>query len=225
VYDRSGRCRPVNTKRDPLFQKDHIFEVKRDGIIHVISEGYFYKTDSYYTILSLEMKGVLVSPGSTPVLDAYVVPICLEKAGRAGIPVCEWIISQSYVQYPAIIYGINYFATSAEFAVVEDPGEGKKAIKHVTNNGKYPFCYQKLDTGASIGKTVAIFGKTCSDDPLLAGIAEKIYTLFGIPLVTMVVVNKGGSPHLSSLAPTRYSRLTHEEKALLHAYVTNQEFL
>jgi hypothetical protein len=215
----------VNTKRDSLFQKDHIFEVKRDGVLHVVSEAYFYKTDTYYTILSLEMKGVSVSPGSAPVLDAYVVPICLEKAGLAGIPVCEWIISQSYVQYPSIIYGINYFATSAEFAIVGDSNEGKKAIKHVTNNGKYPFCYQKLDTGASIGKTVAIFGKICSDDPLLADIAEKIYTLFGIPLVTMVVVINGGTLHLSSLAPTRYSRLTHDEKALLHAYVTNQEFL
>ncbi len=212
-------------KRDSLFQKDHIFEVKRDGVLHVVSEAYFYKTDTYYTILSLEMKGVPVFPGSTAVLDAYVVPICLEKAGLAGIPVCEWIISQSYVQYPAIIYGINYFATSAEFAVVEDPGEGKKAIKHVTNNGKYPFCYQKLDTGASIRKAVAIFGKICSGDPLLADIAEKVYSLFRIPLVTMVMVSNGGTLHLSSLAPTRYSRLTHEEKALLHAYVTNQEFL
>ncbi len=215
----------MNTKRDSAFQKDHIFEVKRDGVLHVVSEAYFYKTDPYYTILSLEMKGVSVSPGTTPVLDAYVVPICLEKAGLAGIPVCEWIISQSYVQYPAIIYGINYFATSAEFAVVEDSTEGKKAIKHVTNNGKYPFCYQKLDTGASIRKTVAIFGKICRDDPLAADIAEKIYNLFHIPLVTMVMVVNGGSVHLSSLAPTRYSRLTHEEKALLHAYVTNQEFL
>jgi hypothetical protein len=216
----------MSTKRDTLFQKDHIFEVKRDGVTHVISETYDYKTEPYYAILSLEMKGIAVAPGSTPVLDAYVVPICLEKAGLAGIPVCEWIISHSYVQYPAIIYGINYFATSEEFAIVEDPSEGKKAIKHVTNNGKYPFCYQKLDKGASIIKTVAIFGKICAGDPALADIAEKIYTLFRIPLVTMVVViNNGTAPCLSSLAPTRYSRLTHEEKALLHAYVTNQEFL
>jgi hypothetical protein len=218
--------RKTGGHREPGLLRDSLHILERDGILHVISEDYSYKTEAYYTILDHELRGRDIRPASSAVLDAYVVPMCLERAQRAGIPVAEWGISQGYVPLPALVYGLNYFATSADYFPVREEAKAKEVIAHVTNKGKYPFCYQKLDTGASIRKTVAIFGKICSrDDPLVADIAEKIYNLFHIPLVTMVMVVNGGSVHLSSLAPTRYSRLTHEEKALLHAYVTNQEFL
>ena len=60
----------------------------------MISEDYSYKTEPYYTILHHELDGKIVSPTSSAVLDAFVVPICLERPKSAGIPVCEWGISQ-----------------------------------------------------------------------------------------------------------------------------------
>ena len=104
---------------------------------------------------------------------------------------CDWGISQAYVPLPSILYGLNYFATSSDFFVVQDNEQAKEAIKHITNKGKYPFCYQKLDDGATIHTCTAIFGRTTGNCVAIAGYAEKIYDLFSIPLVSMVFVKTG----------------------------------
>ncbi len=217
-------CRE-NSRREPGMTKDSLFVMKRDDAWHIVSEDYSYKTEAYYTILQHELEGKTVRPSSDAVLDAYVVPICLERAKRAGIPVCEWGISQAYVPLPALLYGLNYFATSADFFVVDDAGQAKDVIKHITNKGKYPFCYQKLDEGATIHTCTAIFGRTLQSCHEIAGFAEKCYALFSIPLIHMIFVKTGKEFALSSLAPIRYNHLTERERALLAAYIDHQEFL
>lgn len=199
--------------------------VERDGIRHIISEDYSYKTQAYYTILEHEQAGEAIRPTSRAVLDAFVVPICLERARLAGIPVMEWGISQIYVPLPAILYGLNYFATASDFFVVQDNEQAKEVIKHITNKGKYPFCYQKLGDGAAIHSCTAVFGQTTGSCAAVAGYASMIYDLFGIPLVSMVFVRTGKEFALSSLAPTRYTHLSDKERELLAAYRENQEFL
>jgi hypothetical protein len=153
------------------------------------------------------------------------VPICLERARLAGIPVCEWGISQGYVPLPSILYGLNYFASTSDYSVVRDGETAKEIIKHITNKGKYPFCYQELGDGATIESCVSVFGHTFGKCKSTAAIAEKIYGTFAIPLVTMVLVRYGDRCLLSSLASTKYSQLTPEERALLTAYLQHQEFL
>jgi hypothetical protein len=54
---------------------------------------------------------------------------------------------------------------------------------------------------------------------------KMVYELFSIPLVTMVFVKNNEKYRLSSLAPVKYSHLSGEERTLLSAYLTNQEFL
>jgi hypothetical protein len=223
----SHRKTPVkaNTRREQNIIKDSHYCIRRKDACHIISENYSYKTETYYTILSYELEGKKVRPSSRAILDAYVVPICLERAKQGGIPVCEWGISQGYVPLPALLYGLNYFATTSDFFVVHDNEKAKEVIKHITNIGKYPFCYQKLGDGATIHSCVGIFGKTAISWSPAAGIAEKVYECFRIPLVTMVFVKTGEQMLLSSLAPTRYSQLTADERTLLAAYLSNQEFL
>lgn len=216
---RPGGHREAGLLRDSL----HVLE--RDGLIHVISEDYSYKTEPYYTILNYELNGINVRPTSSAVLDAYVVPMCLERAKLAGIPVAEWGISQGYVPLPAIIYGLNYFATSADFFLVTDDVKAKEVIAHVTNKGKYPFCYQKIPAGATVHSCVSIFGRTAGSCAAIAGLAEKIYQLFSLPLSTMVFVRCGDEYSLSSLSPTKYTRISGDERALLTAYLAHQEFL
>ena len=215
----------ANGKREPGLVKDSLFTVKRGDTLHVISENYFYKTGPYYTILSHELEGEKVRPSSTDILDAYVVPICLERAKLAGIPVCEWEISQAYVPLPSIIYGLNYFATTSDFFAVSDAGHAKEVIKHVTNKGKYPFCYQKIPEDATIHSCPAIFGKTNDACSIVAPIAERIYEVFSMPLVRMIMVRTRNRYELSSLSPMRYSQLTDTDRALLSAYISHQEFL
>ena len=215
----------TGVKRDHGLIKDTLFTLHRENGYHIVSENYSYKTDSYYTILKMEMDGKTVKPSTAAVIDAFVVPICLERAKLAAIPVCEWEISQVYVQLPAIIYGLNYFATASEFFVVYNNEKAKEAIKHITNKGKYPFCYQKLGEHAEISRCTAIFGKTNNSHEAIKNTAERIYDLFSIPLVQMVFVRDGEHYALSSLSPVRYSHLSENERSLLEAYLSNQEFL
>jgi hypothetical protein len=215
----------ANGKRDQTIVKDTLYTLRREDAYHIISENYSYKTETYYSILSLELEGKTVRPTSSAILDAYVVPICLERAELGGIPVCQWGISQGYVPLPAILYGLNYFATTSDFFVVHDNDKAKEVIKHITNIGKYPFCYQKLVDGATIHSCVGIFGKSVTTCSAIAQLAAKVYECFSIPLVTMVFVKIGEQYMLSSLAPTRYSQLTSDERTLLAAYLSHQEFL
>jgi hypothetical protein len=212
-------------KREPALNRDNFFEIRHQDTRHIISEDYSYKTESYYTILRHELEGTPVKPSSSAVLDAYVVPICLERAHLAGIPVCEWGISQGYVPLPSVIYGLNYFADTSEYCIVNNDEAAKEAIKHITNMGKYPFCYQKLPEGATLETCVAVFGKTAGKCKSMEDLAEKVYGLFSIPLVTMVTVPDGATHRLSSLSPTRYTHLTPDERSLLTAYLNHQEFL
>jgi hypothetical protein len=215
----------ANGKRELAMQKDSLFVMKRDGIYHIISEDYSYKSEPYYTIIQHELEDKPVRPSSRAVLDAYVVPCCLERAKRAGIPVCEWGISQVYVPLPALLYGLNYFATSADFFVVDDSEQAKEVIKHITNKGKYPFCFQNLGENATVHTCTAIFGKTVQSCSEIAASAEMIYDLFSIPLVQMVFVKTGTTFALSSLSPVRYTHLAENERTLLSLYLNHQEFL
>ncbi len=211
--------------RDAGLHKDSLHVLERDGVWHVISEDYSYKTEPYYTILSYELQGKNVRPSSSAVLEAYVVPLCLERAKRAGIPVAEWGISQGFVPLPSIIYGLNYFATSADHFFVRDGEKAREVIAHVTNKGKYPFCFQKVPPDATVHSCVGIFGRTADSCGAIAGLAEEIYRLFSLPLVTMVFVRTGSGYYLSSLSPAKYSRISGDERALLAAYLSHQEFL
>jgi hypothetical protein len=214
-----------NGKREQGILRDSLFFLRVGDTYHIISENYSYKTETYYSILSHELEGKPVRPSSSAILDAYVVPLCLERAKRGGIPVCDWKISQGYVPLPAILYGLNYFATTSDFFVVDDNARAKEVIKHITNIGKYPFCYQKLDEGATIHSCIGIFGKTATSCNGISHLAKKVYENFSIPLVTMVFVKSGEQYMLSSLAPTKYSQLSIEERTLLSAYLSHQEFL
>jgi hypothetical protein len=196
-------------------KKDIMYTLKEDDAQYIINESYFYKTEPYYTIVKNEHEGIKTVPSSSDVLDAYIVPICLEKAKLAGIPVCDWVISYQYISLPAIVYGLNYFSTPSDHFVVKDVEEAKKVIKHVTNLGKYPFCYQKITNGTEVIKCVSIFGKTINCCDRVSALADKIYQAFRLPLVEIVLVKDESGYYLSSLAPIKYSQLSKEETEML----------
>lgn len=213
-------------KSGRLLPSGSIYQVRRNGRIHVVAEDYSYKTECYYTLLSRELSGEPVDPDSQAVLDATVVPLCLDKALRAGITVADCIISQSCTDHlPAVLYGLNYFSSPSEFSIVRTSGEEREVIRHITNNGKYPFCYQPLGEGDEVVTAPAIFGKCIDQGPEAEAAAAGLYAEFRIPLMTMVFIRSSRGYRLSSLAPARYSSLSPAEKALLSAYITGQEFL
>jgi hypothetical protein len=99
--------------------------------------------------------------------------------------------------------------------LVREREEAKTVIKHVTNHGKYPFCYQKIAEGATVVKCVSIFGNTIKCCQGVAGLADRIYKTFRMPLVEIVLVKDESGYRLSSLAPVKYSQLSKEEKEML----------
>lgn len=222
-----GRKSPGRSggKRESPFSHAPFISLRRDAATHIVSESYVYKTETYYEILRHELEGQTVHPSSRAVLDAYVVPLCLVKARQAGIPVCDWGISQGYTPFPAVLYGLNYFATASDYYVVSDNEQAKETVRHITNRGKYPFCYQVLEDGATLHTCTAIFGRTTGSCSGIAGIAQAVYDLFGIPLVSLVLTGGKDGHRLSSLAPVKYSRLTDPERRLLADYLNHQEFL
>ncbi|MDH7593646.1 MAG: RimK-like ATPgrasp N-terminal domain-containing protein [Methanomicrobiales archaeon] len=186
-----------------------------DGTIRVVAEDYYYKSETYYKILCSEMKGLSVAPSSRELLEAFVVPICLEKAKKAGIPVCRWEISYGYIRMPAIAYSLSYFADPAEYSILRDEWIARQVIRHITNSGKYPFCYQPISEGAELHAMVSIFGEIQQGDSDLRGIADAVYRLFRIPLMNIVSVREDDRHYLSSLSPVKYSKLTREERGVL----------
>ena len=192
-----------------------MYTLKEDNSQYIVNESYFYKTEPYYAIVKNENEGIKTTPSSSDVLDAYIVPICLEKAKLAGIQVCDWTISDYFVSLPALIYGLNYFSTPSDNFLVSDPEEARKVIKHVTNRGRYPFCYQKMSDTSSVVRCVSIFGKSIDCCEKVSTIAEKIYEVFRLPLVEIVMVKDDSGCRLSSLAPVKYSQLSKEETEML----------
>jgi len=165
--------------------------------------------------------GKPVRPSSSAILDAYVVPLCLERAKRGGIPACNWGISQGYVPLPAILYGLNYFATTSDFFVVDDNAKAKGVIKHITNIGKYPFCYQPIPPDAEIVPCVTIFGRTTGASEPLADLAARVYREFRIPLMEIISVFNGDG-RLSAITPCWYSKLSREEKGILEGILKEE---
>jgi hypothetical protein len=202
-----------------MIPRDAIFKIERGGTLHIVSEHYGYKTEPYYTILDYEARGVNVFPTSRDVIDASVVPICLERARLNGIPVCKWGISQGYVPIPSILYGMNYFSNTSDYSLVESVPDSKKVINHITNNGKYPFCYQDLPEGGTIEPIISIFGNVVEKDRVVSNIAKKIYGIFNIPIITLVFIRCGEECFLSSLSSAKYSAMTKKERALLKSYL------
>lgn len=212
-------------KKNNLIRKGMIYKIVRNGVTYLVGEDYFYKTESYYEIVENENSGGIVFPSSMAVLDAYIVPICLQKAKLAGIPVCDYKISSGYISIPSIIYGLNYYANPSNYFIVKENSNVREVVRHISHNGKYPFCYQKIKEPSETVIYPSIFGKTKSLVPELKYIAEKIYKTFKIPLLNILVVNIDGEYRLSSLMSVRYSKIHKSEKEHLKNTILNGDLM
>jgi hypothetical protein len=110
---------------------------------------------------------------------------------------------------------LNYFSTPSDHFLVSDLEGAKTVIRHITNRGRYPFCYQKISDTSTITKCVSIFGKTINCCEKISTLAEKIYEVFRVPLVEIVMVRDESGYRLSSLAPVKYSQLSKDETEML----------
>jgi hypothetical protein len=198
-------------------KKETIYEKVEGDTTFFISDNYFYKSEIYYRIVHHEIEGKRAVPSSKDLIDAFVVPICLEKARMHGIRVCSWEVSYSYASLPSIAYGIHYYSDPAKYSILRESEVAQEVIHHITNHGRYPFCYQPIEDSSEVFSFIGVFGETTQELPELQHLARSIYAAFQIPLLSLTVVWDGKNFALSSLSNAKYSKLSSDDRALLRS--------
>lgn len=166
------------------------------------SGNYEYLTEGYYRCQDAELQGYeRVMPRCLDALDAYVVPVALEKAQRAGIPIPEWYLTNEYFPPPAVVYGVNPF--TRKFAVVFTEEERDRAAKQLTWNYKYAICCQRITSDVEIIEFAMVDGRTARLD--MADMARRVHEVFNLPMGSIRVLKTGSTIQLSAieLLPTR----------------------
>jgi len=174
---------------------------------------YTYMTWGYYLSLDTENEGRTVVPTTRDILDAYVVPIALEKAAKGGldVPVSRIVNFMHEVRSPFIAYPLNPF--SAGYEIVETKEETESKIKRVTMSGKYATHVQDLPENFRVDTFRCIMGMTLI--PEYSNFARTVFDIFHLPLMKVKVIVTPQRYLFSSIEPLPYEDLTLNEKRIV----------
>lgn len=145
---------------------------------------YEYLTEGYYACQDAEGRARRYAPTPEDVLDAYVVPIALERVRLAGLPTPEWSLTNGDFQPPAILYGVNPFARN--HLVVGEGDAPATAARKASRQGKFVVCCQQLPAGAILTEFEQVFDR-CIDEQYQAW-AAALYRLFHLPLARVRLI-------------------------------------
>jgi hypothetical protein len=179
----------------------------------LLSGGYEYMTEGYYACQDAELAGKDAMPTCADALDAYVVPVALEKAAKAGVAVPEWVLTNEYFPVPAVCYGVNPF--SRKYAVVRDETQRESAAKRLTWNFKYTICCQHVTASTEIVEFRMVCGKT--EQTEFADWAERLFAIFRVPVATVRLL-RNGRLEFSAIEPLPFKSLTPQEREWARAY-------
>ncbi|MBU4484861.1 RimK-like ATPgrasp N-terminal domain-containing protein [bacterium] len=176
--------------------------------------NYFYLTEGYYSSLDAQIKDQIVFPTLEDTLDAYVVPLAMEKAAMNDILIPEYKIVNDGIgiKSPVLVYPINPFSEASEIVVSED--EIIEKVKNVTRSGKYAALVQQLPVSDyRIDSVRCVLGKTLV--PEYNDLAWKIFKIFKLPLMKIKIIVTVSSYLFSSIEPMEFDSLTLNEKKIL----------
>lgn len=182
--------------------------------VDVVNLGgyYTYMTSAYYASLDAELRGERVAPTTAEALDAYVVPLAMERAARAGIPVPTYeLVTDRFPPPPFMAYPVNPFTIKGE--LIETPEDLETRRKGLTYTGKYAVLVQQLPVDYRIDVVRVVLGRTRV--PEYEAFAQKIFEAFRIPLFRARVVVTSQAYLLSSIEPLPVDELTLNEKTLV----------
>ncbi|GAB4323672.1 MAG: hypothetical protein Kow0074_16120 [Candidatus Zixiibacteriota bacterium] len=178
-----------------------------------LSGNYEYLTEGYYRCQDAELRGYAsVVPRCSDALDAYIVPIALEKAHLAGIPIPEWYLTNEYFLPPAVVYGVNPF--TRKYAVVFTEDERDRAAKQLTWNFKYSICCQRISSGVEIVEFAMVDGRTAR--PEMEVMARRVREVFNLPMCNVRVLKTGSIIQLSAIELLPIRMLTPQERTWLN---------
>jgi hypothetical protein len=182
-----------------------------------LTGDYTFLDPGYYASQDQQAQGTPVHPTCREALDAYVVPVLMERARFARIPVPDYVISNDYFEPPALVYPINPFMTKS--AEVWRPGRQDDISKSLTRNYTYAICCQKLPAGAKVVEFRAVMGWTLK--PRHRPLAEAVWRNLRIPLARVVAIRPTeGDLLLSAIRPLPARELTAREIRHLDGILT-----
>ncbi|MEW5700931.1 MAG: hypothetical protein AB1792_01700 [Candidatus Zixiibacteriota bacterium] len=174
-----------------------------------VSGNYEYLTEEYYRCQDAELAGAaLSSPSCADALDAYIVPVALEKAAMAGLPVPDWFLTNEYFQPPAVVDAVNPF--SRRFAVVRTEVECATAAKQLSWNFKYTFCVQRIHEATELVEVRMVAGRT--ERPDYADWASLVYAVFSVPVAAVRLLRTGPVLQFSAIGMLPWRTLTAQER-------------
>jgi hypothetical protein len=203
----------IKTARD----RDYVAWFELGNCYVNLNGDYDYLESPYYISQEYEFKGKHLLPTCKEMLDAYIPPIFLEKAQRAGIPVAEHYISNGYFEPPVIIDPINPFMIKSR--IVLKPGRELAIAKSMTRKYTYAICCQKLPEGGEVKKFRSVLGWTTN--PKFRNMSKIIWEVFHIPLATVrVIIQKRGEVLLSDISPLEFEELHISEFEFLKEHIS-----
>ena len=182
-------------------------------VTHVnLSGDYSYLLSGYYDSLDAELAGLSIIPTTRDALDAYVVPIAMEKARAAGLAVPDYeIVTEKLLPPPVLAYPINPFMDKGE--LIRETDELKQRRKALTMSGKYAVICQKLDLDSRIDVARCVLGKCLTEE--YRDFAAEVFGVFRLPLMRVRVIVSAKAYLLSAIEPLPFDSLTLNEKKLL----------
>ncbi|MEJ2288612.1 MAG: RimK-like ATPgrasp N-terminal domain-containing protein [Deinococcales bacterium] len=173
---------------------------------------YGYLSSGYYRSLDGELEGARLIPTTADALDAYVVPIAMEKARLADVPVPAFhIITTRFPPPPLMAYPVNPFSDKGELLVDAEAIETRR--KGLTYTGKYAVLVQELPADYRIDVVRCVLGRTLV--PEYEAFARAVFATFRLPLARVRVIVTAKAFLLSALMPLPLAQLGAEERALI----------
>jgi hypothetical protein len=182
-----------------------------------LSGDYTYLTSGYYASLDAELAGMRVLPTTADALDAYVVPIAMEKARLAGIPVPPHeVVTDRFPPPPLLAYPINPFSSRGVLLLDADAVESRR--KGLTYTGKYAVLVQHLPGDHRIDVLRLVMGRT--HVPEYEEMGRQLFEVFRLPLMKVRIVVTTKEYMLSAIEPLPFGELTAEDRAHLEGLGT-----
>lgn len=197
---------------DTIISNLSIARLTDSGDFVNLAGNYDYLSNGYYLSLDYEIGGQVIRPTCKEMLDAYVPPLFLEKAGRAGVAVPDFYISNGYFEPPVIVDPINPFTLKGR--VVFKSGKAKSIAKSLTRNYTYAICCQEIPEGSKIAYFRSVLGWAVQ--PRFRELSRIVWEIFSIPLAKVRVIRtKTNRLLLSDISPLFREDLSPREAGYL----------
>ncbi len=179
-----------------------------------LNNEYRYMKTGYYVSMHAEILGNNVIPSCENIIDSSRTPILLLRAARAGVPTLSFLVTDSVkkiaaeIGYPAIIFAVNPFIYDG-YKIAQNKSSLYRAMKSLGMNYKFAVCAQPLK--GELFTIKSFFGKTTNQEPKTQKIAEKIYSIFKIPVCKLHIQKSLDKAYLCGLQPVTKEELTEED--------------